>query len=129
MAHAPSNTAAVQRAREQYAGVEEETETFDSAPEEVVDLLTDEYAREILRAVTGEAKPACELVDLLGVSRPTVYRRLDDLEEVGLVEPTMSFDPDGHHRREFRATFEEVTVTLTADGFGVEPGRKAASAD
>ncbi len=129
MPHAPSDTTAVQRAREQYAGSDDQESALDTQPEAVVDLLTDEYARQILRAVTGEAKPACELVELLGVSRPTVYRRLDDLEDAGLVEPAMSFDPDGHHRREFRAAFEELTVTLTADGFGVEPGATAAGAD
>ncbi|MEZ3115598.1 ArsR/SmtB family transcription factor [Halobaculum sp. MBLA0147] len=129
MSRAPSDTAAVHRARERYAGETDDGPTLDSPPEEVVDLLTDEYAREVLRAVTGEAKPACELVESLGVSRPTVYRRLDDLEEAGLVEPTMSFDPDGHHRQVFQATFEEVTVTLTPDGFGVEPGAPATNAD
>lgn len=129
MTHAPSDATAVQRAREQYAGTEDEASTFDSEPEAVVDLLTDEYARQILRAVTEEAKPACELVELLGVSRPTVYRRLDDLEDAGLVEPAMSFDPDGHHRREFHARFDELTVTLTADGFGVEPETTVAGAD
>jgi predicted transcriptional regulator len=122
---APSDTAAVQRARRRYTDDEDDGPTIDTPAEEVVDLLTDEYARQILRAVTGDAKPACELVEVLGVSRPTVYRRLDDLEEAGLVEPAMSFDPDGHHRREFQATFEEVTVTLGPDGFGVEPGAPA----
>ncbi|MEZ3142633.1 ArsR/SmtB family transcription factor [Halobaculum sp. MBLA0143] len=121
---APSDAAAVQRARERYTD-EDDGPAIDSPAEEVVDLLTDEYARQILQAVTGDAKPACELVELLGVSRPTVYRRLDDLEEAGLVEPAMSFDPDGHHRREFHAAFEEVTVTLGADGFGVETGAPA----
>jgi predicted transcriptional regulator len=124
MSQAPSNTAAVQRAREQYAR-DDDGPSLTSPPEEIVDLLTDEYARQILRAVTDDPKPACDLVDMLGVSRPTVYRRLDDLEAAGLVEPRMSFDPDGHHRQEFHATFEEVTVTLTADGFGVEPGAPA----
>jgi predicted transcriptional regulator len=120
---APSNTAAVQRARERYS--DDDEPELDASADEVAALLTDEYAREILQAVTSEASPACELVETLGVSRPTVYRRLDDLEEAGLVEPAMSFDPDGHHRREFRATFEEVTVTLGADGFGVETGTPA----
>ena len=121
---APSNAAAVQRARERYSDDDDGPE-IDASADEIAALLTDEYAREILQAVTSEAHPACELVETLGVSRPTVYRRLDDLEEAGLVEPAMSFDPDGHHRREFRATFEAVTVTLGADGFAVETGAPA----
>jgi len=90
----------------------------DLAPTTLLELLDDEYARGILEATVEEAVPARELAERLDASRATVYRRLERLEEAGLVEPTMSYDADGYHRKVFRATLRSVTVTL--DGGAVE---------
>ena len=90
-------------------------ETTDVAPTTLLELLDDEYARGILEATVEEAVPARELAERLDASRATVYRRLERLEEAGLVEPAMTYDADGYHRKVFRATLRSVTVTL-ADG-------------
>lgn len=92
--------------------------TADLAPTTLLELLDDDYARGILEATTDEAVPARRLAERLDASRTTVYRRLERLEEAGLVEPTMTYDADGYHRKEFRATLRSVTVTL--DGGTVE---------
>lgn len=78
--------------------------------EEFLSLLGDEYTREILTTLGDQSLPAREIVDRSSVSRPTVYRRLDRLEEAGLVETTMSLHPDGHHRKEFRIVVEKVEL-------------------
>jgi DNA-binding transcriptional ArsR family regulator len=93
-------------------------ETTDVAPTTLLELLDDEYARGILEATVEEAAPARELAERLDASRATVYRRLERLEEAGLVEPAMTYDVDGYHRKVFRATLRSVTVTL--DGGAVE---------
>jgi predicted transcriptional regulator len=77
---------------------------------EFLSLLGDEYTREILTTLGDQSLPAREIVDRSSVSRPTVYRRLDRLEEAGLVETTMSLHPDGHHRKEFRIVVERVEL-------------------
>jgi DNA-binding transcriptional ArsR family regulator len=93
-------------------------ETTDVAPTTLLELLDDEYARGILEATVEEAVPARELAERLDASRATVYRRLERLEEAGLVEPAMTYDVDGYHRKVFRATLRSVTVTL--EGGAVE---------
>ncbi|MFB6081947.1 MAG: ArsR/SmtB family transcription factor [Halanaeroarchaeum sp.] len=86
---------------------------------EVLDLFTDEYATEILAAVTDEPKPARELVDRCSGSRPTVYRRLQALEDAGVLDATTVPHPDGHHRKEFAPAIAHVTVDLREGEFTV----------
>lgn len=86
--------------------------TADLAPTTLLELLDDEYARGILEATANKAVPARELAERLDASRATVYRRLERLEEAGLVEPAMTYDADGYHRKVFRATLQSATVTL-----------------
>lgn len=79
-------------------------------PGEFLSLIGDEHTQEILTTLGEQSLPAREIVDRSSVSRSTVYRRLDRLEEVGLVETTMSLHPDGHHRKEFRVVVEKVEL-------------------
>jgi DNA-binding transcriptional ArsR family regulator len=76
--------------------------------------LDDEYTRRLLATLDGEPLPAAALVDRCEMSRATVYRRLDRLEEAGLVTSRLRYDPDGHHRHEFELGVDRVV--RTADG-------------
>jgi len=87
--------------------------------DEVLALLEDDYSRSILEAVHAEPRSARDLVEVCDASRATVYRRLDRLDDVGLVDSWLSYDADGHHRTVFEATLDAVTVGLGADGIGV----------
>lgn len=89
-------------------------------PGELLALLTDEHAREILEAIRDSAEPARVLAERCDASRATVYRRLARLREAGLVEAEMTYDDDGHHRETFRAAVERVRFDLGADGFEAE---------
>jgi DNA-binding transcriptional ArsR family regulator len=94
----------------------------DGAPpiDELLELLDDEYARAVLEAIESEAKAAREIVAACDASRPTVYRRLNRLEDAGLVDTRTTYDPDGHHRQVYRARVEEVTLRLGPDGLDAE---------
>jgi predicted transcriptional regulator len=81
-------------------------------PEELLALLGDDLARQVLRHVAEEPLPASVLADRLDVARSTVYGRLDRLEEAGLVEGSMSYHPEGHHRRRFTPRLDELRVSL-----------------
>jgi DNA-binding transcriptional ArsR family regulator len=82
---------------------------------ELLDLLSDQYTARILEALSVEPRPARELASICDMSRPTVYRRLDRLQEHGLVSTDEDLDPDGHHRKVFTTCLERVTVELTDD--------------
>jgi DNA-binding HxlR family transcriptional regulator len=95
-----------------------------AASEELLALLDADYTQSILEAIRTEAKSARALVEECGASRPTIYRRLNSLEEAGLVESAIAYDPDGHHRTAFEATLETVAVDMTDDELSVSVSTK-----
>lgn len=76
----------------------------------LLSLLGDEFVMAILQTISEDAAPAREIAEEVGVSRTTVYRRLDRLEEVGLVETSMVYSPDGHHRQEYAVAVDRVQL-------------------
>lgn len=78
----------------------------------VLDLLEDEYTRRILEALADGASPACELMDACDASRATVYRRLNRLQDHGLVEVGVEPHREGHHRKVFESVLERATVEV-----------------
>ncbi|WP_407045745.1 ArsR/SmtB family transcription factor [Haloarcula laminariae] len=80
--------------------------------DELLALLGDEYTRTILSTVGGESLPAREIANRSDISRSTVYRRINRLEAVGVVEEVMSIHPEGQHRREFRIAHEQIELSL-----------------
>lgn len=84
---------------------------------EISGLLADETTQQILIEATEEPMSAEELSDACGVSPQTVYRRLERLQEYDLVAETVEIDDDGHHHKEYTTTLDQVTITLTSDGF------------
>lgn len=95
------------------------TETTDLSDDELLELLDAEYTRAVMESIRGDPKPAREIAEECGASRPTVYRRLEALVDAGLVDSTMTYDPDGHHRAVFETTLESISVELDADGVSV----------
>lgn len=89
---------------------------------EVLSLLSDEYARELLGVLSEESFSARELVDRLDISRATVYRRLDRLESAGVPETSMCINPDGHHRKCFHVVVEQMQPLLDSEGVTLEFG-------
>ncbi|MFB6243360.1 MAG: ArsR/SmtB family transcription factor [Halobaculum sp.] len=87
---------------------------------EGLELLSDDCARRILEIVAADATAARDISERLDVSRTTVYRRLDRLEEAGLLETGMEYDPDGHHRKVFELAVDRLAVSLDANGVSVD---------
>lgn len=88
----------------------------DVAFDELLDLLGDEYACEIMQALAGGPMPARALAERCGMSRPTVYRRLDRLTAAGVVASRLRPAADGHHRQEFRLVLDAVEFRVREDG-------------
>jgi DNA-binding transcriptional ArsR family regulator len=83
--------------------------------DELLALLGDEFTRDILSTLGDESLPAREIADRAAISRPTVYRRLNRLEDAGVVETNMEIHLDGKHRKQFQIVLDEVAVSLVGD--------------
>lgn len=85
----------------------------------ILELMADEYAREILARISREPLSVSDLKGSLDVSERTIHRRLDDLESHDMIEEDLEIDPDGHHRTLYRTAFQSMLVELTEGGYEV----------
>ena len=95
-------------------------QTSTVADEELLELLGDEYTRKVLQSIVSEPKSGSEVVEDAAVSKATAYRRLETLQEAGLVESRTVFDPDGHHHEQFQAVIDGVTVEIEDEGLSAD---------
>lgn len=87
-------------------------------------VLDDATARCILLATRDEPMSAERLAERCDVSPTTVYRRIEDLRELGLVAERTRPDADGHHFTVYRATLDRIVVDVTDDGFELSVERR-----
>ena len=95
------------------------TASVDAETEELLTLLEDEYARTIIVETYREAQSADALSTACDADPSTVYRRIDRLQERGLLRDQQRLDPDGHHYKVYVARLEHVGIDVTEDGFDV----------
>ncbi|WP_049914599.1 winged helix-turn-helix domain-containing protein [Haloterrigena salina] len=88
-------------------------------PSAQLDVLGDECARMILVATSDGPKTAKELTKRTDSSSATVYRRINNLLESGLLSECVRFDDDGSHTTAYEATIETLEVEICADGIDV----------
>ena len=108
-----------------YSGTVGQTDRLDA----VSQLLGDDCARTILEHTVDDPMTAAQLTDRCDASRATVYRRLDELAERGLLVEVTTPDPDGHHRTAYAANLDRVVVTLDGDGFDLTVRKRDRAAD
>jgi DNA-binding transcriptional ArsR family regulator len=105
-----------------------DTSATDSvSSEEYLELLGDEYTRRVLSKILDEPRTGREIIEETEVSKPTVYRRLDRLEEAGLVTTERKLDLDGHHCKRFRAVIEAIEFEFGQNGVRVSVDTEAQS--
>ncbi|QLG49463.1 winged helix-turn-helix domain-containing protein [Natrinema halophilum] len=93
-------------------------------------LLEDPTVRTILTQTSQEPMTANTLSDHCDASKPTVYRRLEDLRECGLLIERTKPDPNrGHHRTVYATNLERITVELGDDGLSLHLDRREDIAD
>lgn len=83
----------------------------DDVGEAVFDVLGSDVARSIL-AHAAEPKTAEELAEATGASLPTVYRRVNALEDHGLLHSETRIDPDGNHFQTYRTAVQRVSLAV-----------------
>lgn len=76
------------------------------------DVLDDRHTQEILTTLSDGPKRGRELTETCTASRTTIYRRINSLEAIGLVNAETTLDPDGHHCKKFRLVRDKLVVTI-----------------
>ncbi|MFC7175972.1 helix-turn-helix domain-containing protein [Halosegnis marinus] len=97
--------------------------------EEVLDTIGDGRARDVLAAVATEARSAKELAEACDMSLPTVYRRLEVLQEHELVSERTAVADDGNHYNVYTCNFDSTVIKLDDDGYDVRIYRKENAPD
>jgi DNA-binding HxlR family transcriptional regulator len=101
-----------------------------SAPSsDVLTLLAADHTQTIIGQIHDSPTPARAVAESCDASRTTVYRRLNRLVDAGLVEPRMTYDPDGHHRTVFETTIDSLTLDLTDDGYQLDVHTHSSNVD
>lgn len=78
----------------------------------VVDLIEDEHVRTILVETSVESLSATELGERCEASVHSIYRRLDQLAEAGLLDERTRLRKDGHHETVYASLFESFELTI-----------------
>lgn len=83
-------------------------------PELVVELLDDDEAVELFRTAT-EPMTIRDLTDACDISQSTAYRKVEKLNEAGLLIEMTAKRPDGDPPAQYQQCAEAVTVTISED--------------
>ena len=96
---------------------------MNEGPDDVVDLLGDDYVRTILTETREGAKSVDALSEACDADPSTIYRRIEQLEAAGLVSAEQRLDPGGHHYKEYDAMLTAVHVHVQSEGYQIEIDR------
>lgn len=84
-----------------------------SPPEnDVLDALGDPKTRHCLQVLARESYSAGELAESTDYSLTTVYRRLNALQQAGLIEARETLDANGDHYKRYTAVVDSVQVAI-----------------
>lgn len=91
---------------------------------QILDTIGDEHARRVLAAVSREPKPAKQLAEECDLSLPTVYRRIEMLDEYNLINDRTLVAEDGNHYKVYESNFESTVISLQDDEYKVRVYRE-----
>jgi predicted transcriptional regulator len=97
--------------------------------ETIAGLLEDETARRILAKTSSEPMTVNELATHLDASKPTIYRRIEQLQNHDLVSATIRPTDAGPQEKVFRATFDRLVVSLDDGTYSYDIERTERMAD
>ena len=92
--------------------------------EDVLDTIGDQHARRVLSAISREARSAKELAEECELSLPTIYRRLELLQDHDLVVERTAVAEDGNHYNVYECNFDSTVIRLEDDEYDVRIYRK-----
>jgi predicted transcriptional regulator len=89
-------------------------------PDTILDVLGCPTARRVLALGAVQPCSAEQLTAHCDASKPTVYRRLNVLDEYDLLVERCAVDDDGTHYKTYETALEEVTVSVESEAFAVD---------
>jgi len=87
--------------------------------EEILDTIGDQHARRVLAAISRDPKSAKELAAACDLSLPTVYRRIELLEEQNFLKDRTLVADDGNHYKVYESNFESTVISLEDDRYQI----------
>ena len=97
-----------------------EGDTDEEPIEDILDTIGDRRARHVLASIAHEPRSAKEIAEELDLSLPTVYRRIEELEDYDLVEGRTEIATDGNHYRVFECSFDSTVISLDDGEYEVQ---------
>ncbi|MCD2200432.1 winged helix-turn-helix domain-containing protein [Halobacterium sp. KA-4] len=92
------------------------TDEVDLTPTELLDIFGDEYTRRVFEAIADTPQSGRDVAETIDVSRPTAYRRLNKLQDAGLVTTETVLAKKGRHHKQYKAVVDELRVSFNDDG-------------
>lgn len=84
----------------------------DPRDDRILELLSDDVVKRILTVTDQRATSAQRLDEHCDASLATIYRRIEDLLELGLIRERTEFRADGNHFKKFESNLERLAVSL-----------------
>ena len=78
----------------------------------IIDMLSDDVGKRILQTTDQRALSAQSLEGHCDASLATVYRRIEELCELGLLRERVQVQDDGNHYRRFESNLDRLSVRL-----------------
>jgi DNA-binding transcriptional ArsR family regulator len=89
--------------------------------ERILAQLADPESLQIITSVVKEGRTALELGKELSLPSTTLYRKIAELRECGLVTvDTFEFGPNGKREARFACTFKEIVLRTSREGIELE---------
>lgn len=87
------------------------------SPSQILTALSDRRCRAILGATAAASLSIAELAEQCDIPTSTTYRKVNLLEDAGLLEEIPQVDPNGPNASRYGLQTEEIDVTIApADG-------------
>lgn len=99
------------------------------APSDVFDVFGDSLARQLLVLASDRPLSADDLAQQLGVSRPTIYRRVNALIDYDLLRERQQIDAKGNHYQLFETTLQRITLEIDNGGYTIDLTMRQSLAD
>ncbi len=92
----------------------------DSGTEKILEILGDEYSREILKATNIEPMTEKEIYEKHDMSWSTVSRRINKLQKFGFLEEKTEFNLENKPQNVYESQLEKVVIDLIEGNFNIQ---------